>query len=68
MTEHYNLHYLFLKDMERNPLSAEQSEALRKNIENFFKKKKPPWNSFPLISSEQKRSNNKFTKKKEKPL
>ena len=54
MTEHYNLYYLFLKDMERNPLPVEQREAIRKNIENFSEKIKPPWSSFPLISSEQK--------------
>ena len=53
MKEHYNLYYLFLEDKENCCLSAQQSEAVRKNIENFFGKIKPPWKSLPLISSEQ---------------
>ena len=53
MKEHYNLHYLLLEDMERNSLSASQRTAVRKNIEKFFEKVKPPQISQPLITRER---------------
>jgi hypothetical protein len=40
--EHYNLYYLFLEDKEKHPLSAQRSETIRKNIEKYFRKIKPP--------------------------
>lgn len=42
MKDHYNLYYLFLEDKEKNPLPIQQSEAIRKNLEKFYEKIKPP--------------------------
>lgn len=42
MTQHYNLFYLFLEDKAKNPLSPEKKKEIQKNLENFFKKIKPP--------------------------
>ncbi len=42
MKAHYNLYYLFLEDKEKNPLSAQQIEAIQKKIEKYLKKIKPP--------------------------
>jgi len=53
---HYNLYYLFLEDKEKHPMSDRGNQAIRKNVENFYKKIKPPWNSQPLISSERNKS------------
>lgn len=48
MKEHYNLYYIFLEDMRRNPMSEERSAQIRKNLENYYKKIKPPWQNNPL--------------------
>lgn len=48
MKEHYNLYYIFLEDMQRHPMSEERNVQIRKNIENFYKKIKPPWQPNPL--------------------
>ena len=53
MKEHYNLHYLLLEDMEQHPLPDIQRDFIRKNIENFFEKIKPPQNAQPLITRER---------------
>lgn len=42
MKEHYNIYYLFLEDRAKNPVPDDRNEAIRKNIENFYKKIKPP--------------------------
>ncbi len=42
MKEHYNLYYLILEDKQKHPLPKAQSDAIQKNIEEFFKKIKPP--------------------------
>lgn len=39
---HYNIYYLFLEDQKKHPLSEQVREAIRKNIEKYFKKLKPP--------------------------
>ena len=54
MKVHYNLYYLYLEEQEQHPLSTQQSETIRKNIEKYFEKIKPPWKPLPLINSEQK--------------
>ena len=43
MAEHYNLYYLFLEDMERHPMSEDAFWEIKKNIEKFYEKIKPPW-------------------------
>lgn len=47
MKKHYNLYYLFLEDMQKYPLSEERSQQIRKNIEKYYKKIKPPDKSIP---------------------
>ena len=42
MKAHYNIYYLFLEDQKKHPLSEQVREAIRKNIEKYFKKLKPP--------------------------
>lgn len=42
MEQHYNLYYLFLEDKTQNPMREEKVMEIRKNIENFYKKIKPP--------------------------
>jgi hypothetical protein len=62
---HYNLYYLYLEEQEKHPLSTQQSETIRKNIEKYFEKIKPPWKPLPLISSEQRSQKMKSKKKGE---
>lgn len=50
MARHYNIYYLFLEDKEQNPMREEKALEIQKNIENFYKKIKPPWDVDPPIS------------------
>lgn len=50
MARHYNIYYLFQEDKERNPMREEKALEIQKNIENFYKKIKPPWPVEPPIS------------------
>ena len=43
----YNLYYLLLEDQQRHPMRPEADEKIRKNLEEFYKKIKPPWISQP---------------------
>jgi hypothetical protein len=56
LKEHSNLYYLLLEDMERNPLPEQKKMEIQKNIEKFYKKIKPPWNSQPLTITKDKES------------
>ena len=47
MAKRYNLYYLFLEDMQKHPLSEERSQQIRKIIEKYYKKIKPPGKSIP---------------------
>lgn len=47
MSAHYNLYYLFQEDMARCPLPEEQDLKIKKNLEIFYRKIKPPWFSQP---------------------
>ena len=49
MNGHYNLYYLFLEDKRKHPMPEHKVQAIRKNIEKFFEKIKPPAFSKPLI-------------------
>lgn len=42
MAEHYNLYYLFAQDKARHPMPEDKKEEIRKNIEIFYQKIKPP--------------------------
>ena len=37
VNKRFNLYYIFLEDKERQKLSKEKSEAIRKNIEEFYR-------------------------------
>lgn len=54
LSKHCNLYYLFLEDQRLNPMPEETVLRIRKNIENFYEKIKPPWNSKPLNSIRDK--------------
>lgn len=56
MSDHANLFYLFQEDMQRYPLPEEKDFCIRKNLEKFYKKIKPPWISLPpnTVSKEPK--------------
>lgn len=47
MKDHFNLYYIFLEDMQRHSMSEKRNEQIRKNLENFYKKIKPPWDYNP---------------------
>lgn len=61
MSPHYNLYYIFLEDQQRHPMPEEQYLRIRKNLENFYKKIKPPWISLPpnIIQENQQTKNSK---------
>lgn len=42
MEKHLILYYLFAADKARQPMSESKKEAIRKNLEIFYKKIKPP--------------------------
>ena len=42
MDKHQNLYYLFAADKAKNPMPEQKKEEIRKNLENFYKKIKPP--------------------------
>lgn len=42
MAKHYNLYYLFLEDQARHPMPEQEKIRVQKNLEEFFKKLKPP--------------------------
>lgn len=44
---HYNLYYLFLEDQQKHPIPEDKCLQIRNNLENFYKKIKPPWKSQP---------------------
>ena len=50
MAEHFVLYYLFLEDKAAHPMPEEQNRQIRKNIEKFYQKIKPPPTSRPLTS------------------
>lgn len=50
MAKHYNLYHLLLEDQQRNPMDPDARDQVQKNIEEFYKKIKPPWEAKPLIS------------------
>ena len=54
MPEHRNLYYLFLEEQQQNLMPEDRNREIRKNLENYFKKIKPPWNSRPPTISEEK--------------
>lgn len=43
MADHYNLYYILLEDKAQNPMPEQRARKIRKNIEKFYKKIKPPW-------------------------
>ena len=47
MKDHYNLYYIFLEDMQRHPMSEKRNAEIRKNLDNFYRKIKPPWEDKP---------------------
>lgn len=47
MAEHYNLYYIFLEEKQENPMPTQRILQMQKNIENFYKKIKPPWQEKP---------------------
>ena len=55
MDNHYNLYYLFLEDQQRNPMDPDARDQIRKNIENFYKKIKPPWEADPPNSIRERK-------------
>ena len=40
--KHYNLYYLFEEDKVKHPMPSEAKDRIRKNLQDFFKKIKPP--------------------------
>lgn len=54
MAKHNNLYYLLLEDQQKNPLDKKASERIQKNIENFYREIKPPWNPSPPNSIKEK--------------
>ena len=47
MGKHHNLYYLLLEDQQQNLIDIQAKERIKKNIENFYKEIKPPWNVIP---------------------
>lgn len=47
MSKQFNLYYILLEDQQRNSMSEKSNEKIQKNIENYFKKIKPPWSPNP---------------------
>ena len=58
MKAHYNLYYIFLDDMRHHPMSEERNAEIRKNIEYFYRKIKPPWDTNPLKSIWEEKTQN----------
>ena len=54
MAEHFVLYYLFLEDQRANPMPEDRNRQVRKNIEKFYQKIKPPPFSRPLTSIRDK--------------
>ena len=54
LSGHSNLYYLFLEDQRLHPMPEARVFEIRKNIEKFYEKIKPPWNSKPLNSIRDK--------------
>lgn len=52
---HFNLYYILLEDQKANPMDPAVSEKISKNLENYYKKIKPPWDPNPpnIISKTQ---------------
>lgn len=42
MQKHYNIYYLFLEDKEKKNLPEDRNTLIQKDIEDFYKKIKPP--------------------------
>lgn len=47
MATRKNLYYILLEDQQKNPMSQEAKERIQKNIENIYRKIKPPWRANP---------------------
>lgn len=50
MAQHYNLYHLLLEDQQKNPMDPCARNRVQKNIEEFFRYLKPPWEEKPLNS------------------
>ena len=48
MAQHYNLYHLLLEDQQKNPMEQNARNRVQKNIEEFFRYLKPPWEDKPL--------------------
>jgi hypothetical protein len=42
VNKRYNIYYLFEEDKKRHPMPINQREKILKNLQDFFKKIKPP--------------------------
>lgn len=47
MAKHSNLYYLFLEDQQKNLMPVDTQKKIQKNIEEFYKTIKPPWETTP---------------------
>ena len=59
MTGHYNLYYIYLEEKQKNPMPDQRVLQMQKNIENFYKKIKPPRQEKPPNIIQEKNNTKK---------
>ena len=45
MSRHFNLYFLLSEDFQANQMDPSSKDRIQRNLENFYKELKPPWNA-----------------------